>query len=195
MDLHKGDSALIMEECLKQKLTLQQMAYVLATAYWETNRTMKPVREAYWLPDQWRQDNLRYYPWYGRGYVQLTWERNYMHASRKVGVDLIADPDLAMRPYVAVPILVTGMMEGWFTGLSLPDYVRKGTVDYNGARRVVNGMDKSFEIAELARQYEATLKKAKNLNTVKTVGPPAALVGIGTAIAAVFAALIKFFGG
>ena len=58
-------------------------AYALATAFHETNGTMQPVREAYFLKgnaEAWRKAHLRYYPWYGRGFVQLTWQRNYQRA-------------------------------------------------------------------------------------------------------------------
>jgi hypothetical protein len=49
------------------------MAYVLATTQWETAQTFKPVREAFWKDEEWRRVNLaRYYPYYGRGFVQLT---------------------------------------------------------------------------------------------------------------------------
>src|SRR5690242_12617458 len=53
-----------------------QIAYVLATTQWETAQTFQPVKEADWDGVAWRQSNLTYYPYYGRGYVQLTWERN-----------------------------------------------------------------------------------------------------------------------
>src|SRR5690348_7934054 len=53
------------------------LAYILATAFWESAQTMHPVREAYWLSEDWRRKNLRYYPWYGRGLIQTTWEANY----------------------------------------------------------------------------------------------------------------------
>jgi threonine synthase len=44
-----------------------QTAYVLATTEWETAQTFKPVREAFWLSEEWRRQNLNYYPYYGRG--------------------------------------------------------------------------------------------------------------------------------
>jgi hypothetical protein len=176
MDL--GDTALIERECLAYGLTTEQIAYVLATAYWETGRTMKPVREAFGksqadtiarLDRAWNKGQLTWVSapywradadgkaWFGRGYVQLTWKANYEKAGRKLGVDLVGDPSLAMKPEVAAQILVQGMMEGWFTGKALPDYVGKGKKDYLGARRVVNGTDKAKAIAELAREYEAEL--------------------------------------
>lgn len=34
---------------------LSHQAYMLATAYWETNETMQPVIEAYWLSEAWRK--------------------------------------------------------------------------------------------------------------------------------------------
>lgn len=54
----------------------------IATIAIETAHTFKPVREAFWLDDQlgheraeqWRANNLRYYPYYGRGHIQLTWQ-------------------------------------------------------------------------------------------------------------------------
>ena len=72
IDMNLGDTGLIVATCGQQGLLRNQAAYTLATAYWETNRTMKPVEEAYWLSDAWRKANLRYYPWHGRGYTQTT---------------------------------------------------------------------------------------------------------------------------
>lgn len=62
----EGTVDAIITECKKQGLNLkQQIAYVIATTEWETARTFKPVREAYWMSETWRQNNLRYYPYYG----------------------------------------------------------------------------------------------------------------------------------
>ena len=157
MDMDLGDTRLILETCRTQGLLRNQTAYVLATAFWETARTMEPVREAFWLSEQWRADNLRYYPWYGRGYVQITWERNYRRAMAETGVDLLRTPDDAMRPDVAAQALVVGCRDGWFTGKKLDDYITLKRSDYVGARRVVNGTDKARAIAEIARDYEAQL--------------------------------------
>jgi hypothetical protein len=80
---------------------LRWLAYMLATAFHETAKTMQPVREAFWLSEDWRRKNLRYYPYYGRGYVQLTWKENYERAGVRVGANLVASPDLAMRDDIA----------------------------------------------------------------------------------------------
>jgi putative chitinase len=157
MDLDLGDTRLILAECAKYGCTVAQSAYIMATARWETNHTVKPVREAYWLSEDWRRDNLRYYPWYGRGYVQLTWETNYIRAGRELGRDLTTDPDAVMESRVSAAILVTGSMRGWFTGKSIPDYINATQANYVNARRVINGTDKARAIADLAIRYEAAL--------------------------------------
>lgn len=144
---------------------LSHCAYALATALHETNKTMEPVREAYWLPESWRKAHLRYYPWYGRGYVQLTWERNYRRADRELGLEgtLIARPDLAMRMDIAAKIMRRGMDEGWFTGLSFPGTLpdRIATTDqFKRARKIINGNDRAALIAEYAGQFQHALIEA-----------------------------------
>ncbi|NTV99551.1 MAG: carboxypeptidase, partial [Chlorobiaceae bacterium] len=70
-----GTIAAIKAECRAQDIGLNtQIAYVLATTQWETSQTFKPVREAFWESEEWRKKHFRYYPYYGRGYVQLTWK-------------------------------------------------------------------------------------------------------------------------
>lgn len=166
-DLTLGSTELIIDACKAERASVEQAAYILATAYWETARTMEPVQEAFWLSDQWRKQNLRYYPWHGRGFVQLTWRDNYVRAGEKLGEDFITDPTRVMEPPIAARILVRGMLEGWFTGKALPVYVDVDKRDYRNARRVVNGMDKATTIADLARQYEAAL-----ISAGYTVGGP-----------------------
>lgn len=131
----------------------EQIAYALATARWETNHTFKPVREAYWLSEEWRRNNLRYHPYYGRGYVQLTWDTNYRQYSGIFGIDLVADPDRALEHPVSLFVLAHGMKIGLFTGRALEHYVRPGHVDFFNARKVINGLDKASQIAELAEEF------------------------------------------
>lgn len=160
IDLSLGDTQLILQECDRNGLSTPQTAYVMATAWWETARTVKPVEEAYYLgePRASRyREKLRYYPWHGRGYVQLTWEANYLKAGKKLDRDLTTDPDAVMNPAVAVEILVLGSLEGWFTGKKLGDYINKTKKDYVGARRIINGTDKAQAIADIATAYEDAL--------------------------------------
>lgn len=144
-------------------LPLAHAAYALATAAWETNKTMQPVREAYWLSEGWRQKNLRYFPHYGRGYVQITWPANYAKADEKLGLGgaLVADLDMALRPDIAAAIMRAGMVEGWFTGKKLADYLpRQGeatAAQFAKARAIINGTDRAAEIAALAVLFQNAL--------------------------------------
>lgn len=129
------------------------IAYGLATTQWETNHTFKPVKEAYWLSESWRKKNLRYYPYYGRGYVQLTWDRNYDLYGGILGLDLVDEPDLALRHDVSLFVIAHGMKMGGFTGRKLEDYITRNKTDFVNARRVINGTNKAYEIAALAEEY------------------------------------------
>ena len=144
-------------------LPLSYAAYALATAAWETNKTMQPVREAYWLSEAWRKANLRYYPHYGRGYVQITWPENYAKADDELSLDgaLVKNLDMALRPDIAAAIMRAGMVEGWFTGKKLADYLpQQGeatAAQFTNARRVINGTDKAVQIAALAVLFQNAL--------------------------------------
>lgn len=145
----------------------RHLAYVLATSYWETGRKMNPV------PEVGRGRGRRYgrpagpygHVYYGRGDVQLTWLENYEKMSRLLGLDLVQFPDHALRPDVSARILIEGMTRGAsrsgdFTGKAVEDYIVGSRCDYEGARRVVNGMDRSRQIAGFARLFEAALSSA-----------------------------------
>lgn len=195
-DLNLGDTQLIIDKCKAFGCDLNQAAYILATARWETGHTMKPVQEAYWLSDKWRRLNLRYYPWHGRGYVQITWQRNYLHAGQKLNLDLTTDPDFVMRPNVAVRILVRGMMEGWFTNHKLPDHVSGDKADFVAARRVVNGTDKAQAIASIAQEYVEALQGVWNETTKSEPAKEPAKPGAFAALITVMVTFIlSLFGG
>lgn len=186
MNLNLGHTRLILLTARAAGLSIPQIAYVLATAFWESARTMQPVEEAYYLgarAEKYRK-GLRYYPWHGRGFVQLTWEANYKKAGRALGVDLTTDPRKAMEPAISAQILVHGMKEGWFTGKKLSDYITDAKTDYVGARRIVNGSDKAADIAALAKSYAAAL----------AAEPPPAAISPGW-LAAILTILKRIFGG
>lgn len=152
---------LIIDYCNKHKLEYNQAAYVLATAWHETDRTMMPVIEAYWLSETWRKKNFRYYPYYGRGFVQLTWDYNYKRAAIKLGLAedaFLKEPALVQRPDYAAEILVLGSLEGWFTGVKLQDYITKTKREYKQARSIINGFDKAQKIANEAVIFEKALR-------------------------------------
>jgi hypothetical protein len=138
-----------------------KLAYVLATAFHETAQKMQPLREygkgkgkKYGKPDETGKAP------YGRGHVQLTWRENYVNADKKLklGGKLAADYDLALDPTISVRVLITGMIEGWFAGKKLGDYIHGDVMDFVGARRIVNGTDKATLISEHARTFLKALE-------------------------------------
>jgi predicted chitinase len=70
----------------------------------ETASTFRPVREAFWLSEEWRSVNLYYYPYYGRGYIQLTHDYNYQAIGNRLGISLLATPELALEPGIAARV-------------------------------------------------------------------------------------------
>jgi predicted chitinase len=156
-----GTIEAIKSECIRQGIGLKtQIAYVLATTDHETNHTFKPVTEAYWLkdPDAYhKKHHARYYPYYGRGYVQLTWDYNYEKYSKLVCKDLLAHPELALEPDIGLFVLVHGFKTGAFTGRKISDYINVHVTDFVKARYCINGQDKAQKIAKLAQHHLATI--------------------------------------
>jgi putative chitinase len=145
---------------------IRKLAYMLATAHHETGKTMQPIDE--WgkgkgLPygQKIRMDRKPYTTpdklYYGRGFVQLTWYDNYDKAGRKLGLDLLNNPDQAKALWVASDIMYLGMTEGWFTGKKLSDYITPSKCDFVNARRIINGTDKADLIAGYATLYHNAL--------------------------------------
>jgi peptidoglycan hydrolase-like protein with peptidoglycan-binding domain len=155
-----GTIAAIVDECKRQGIGLRnQIAYVLATTQHETNDTFQPVREAYYLgsgADAYRR-KLKYYPYYGRGYVQLTWDRNYQAYAALLEKDLVGSPDLALEPENALFVLVHGFKVGTFTGRAITRYINASATEFVNARRCINGTDRAEEIAALATEFARTL--------------------------------------
>lgn len=164
-----------------QGLPLSWRAYLLATAFHETARTMQPITEyggrKYF--DKYDTGSLAKalgntpskdgdgFEYRGRGYVQITGRANYAKAGKALGLDMIADPDLALVPDHAAKILVRGCTEGWFTGKRLGDYA-----SYRDMRRVVNGTDKADDIARYARAFEGAFVALGDGITDTRITPP-----------------------
>jgi predicted chitinase len=102
-------------------------AAAIATIAIETAYTFQPVRESYYLfadeiaalrecryyinpaNEQWRARNHRYYPFYGRGLIQLTWNGpdiwNYREYGQAIGIDLVSYPDRALEAEPCAAVL------------------------------------------------------------------------------------------
>lgn len=156
-----GTSA-ILDEWERRKLTdLRWLAYMLATTKWETDHTMLPIKEggsAAYLRGK------KYYPWYGRGFVQLTWKRNYDAFRAPVlklfSVDIVENADNAMQLGPAAYIMFEGMTKGTFTGKKLSDYFNASKTDWLNARRIINGTDRAADIVGIAKMFYADLTAA-----------------------------------
>jgi putative chitinase len=139
------------------------LAYAIATTYHETDQKMQPIEEygkgkglPYGKPDP--ETGKTYF---GRGFVQLTWKKNYDIMGRKIGVDLVSHPELALDAANATPILFIGMIDGLFTGKSFGDYFNKSTEDWVSARKIINGLDKAQAIAVYGHNFYAAISYTK----------------------------------
>ena len=123
---------------------LRWLAYALATAFHETAHTMKPVTE---YGSRRYLTSKKYWPYIGRGYVQLTWDWNYA----KYGIK--DDPEKALDPDFSAFILIDGMVKGIFTGRGFSNYFNDKKDDPVNARRIINGKDKAELIAGYHRKF------------------------------------------
>lgn len=150
-----------------QDCDMRWLAYMLATAHHETDRTMTPIEEyghgaGRPYGKRFKMNGQGYSGtsaiFYGRGLVQLTWYENYLKAGSKLGIDLLQHPALALDINYAVPIMFYGMTEGWFTGRRLQDYFNSTVSDWHNARRIINGVDRAALVADYGERYLAALR-------------------------------------
>ena len=97
------------------------------------------------MGEEWRKTNLRYWPYYGRGFIQLTWEFNYIRYGSELSEPLANSPDLALVPTIAARIFTAY----WDShGIALQAEAR----DWETVRRRVQGglagLDRLVQIAE-----------------------------------------------
>jgi putative chitinase len=101
--------------------------------------------------------------YYGRGYVQLTWQTNYAKMSQAIRHSdvLLIHPEEALDREVAYKIMSYGMRSGSFTGKKLSDYINETACDYIHARRIINGVDKAELIGGYALNFEQCFVASK----------------------------------
>lgn len=156
----------LLDACAALQVADQRMvAYILATAFHETARTMQPIAEygkgkgrKYGVPGR----NGGQVP-YGRGFVQTTWDANYERTDKELGLGgrLITDYNLLLTDIgMAAKAAVLGMVEGWYTGKKLRDYFTASSSDWTNARRIINGTDKAQAIAGYAKLFDSALQDA-----------------------------------
>ena len=154
---------------------IRWLAYMLATSYHETAKTMQPIEEygkgkGRPYGQKLRHDRKPYtFPdklYYGRGDVQLTWYENYEIMGKLLGIPLLEQPELALKPDVSARIMIEGMTRGKsnrgdFTGVSLENYFNEVKDDPVHARRIINGLDKANLIAGYHYKFLTAIKKAQ----------------------------------
>jgi hypothetical protein len=107
-------------------------------------RDFLPVKER--RANQTRQPGLwtlqsRYWDtgFMGRGLIQLTWQKNYEHFGKRLGLDLVASPELLMQPDVSAKVLAAFFKDnGVATACEAANWPK--------ARRLVNGGLTGFEL-------------------------------------------------
>lgn len=161
-----------------------ELAFVLATAFWESGRTMQPIEEGQPTLRGERlkayQKKLRYYPAYGRGLVQTTHPENYA----RLGLNKPEDYHKALEWDYALRFLFEGMIFGWFrkdkAGVphKLSRYITEKRQDWINARLIVNGIpkgqklpDRAVEIAGYAKAFHAALLKAADAPMIEKSAP------------------------
>lgn len=167
----KQSIPIILKECKRYGvLDKGQIAYILATVHKESNfgRWMREVKwskndgldERTYFMNKYghRKDlgNIRPedgYDYRGRGFCQITGRYNYEKWSKKLGIDLLGNPDRAAETEIAAKILAEGMRDGGFTRHKLSDHIKGSKRDFINARRIINRLDKASEIADYANTY------------------------------------------
>lgn len=173
---HVQNMEAILNEAEERCLDLRQLAYILGTIYWETGRTMAPVEEIgkgrnydygkkldmgqgpgkripYLIPDK---------IYYGRGHSQVTWLTNYKKltvAAKAEGKnwDFVNKPELLLEIEPSVWATFYAMTTGLYTGKKLSQYFNSAVTDWVNSRKIVNGLDKAAEIAEISKKFYAGL--------------------------------------
>lgn len=132
---------------------------VIGTVAIESASSFRPVREAFYLgepePAEAHRKTLPYYPYYGRGFIQLTHRSNYERYGPKVAelwktspdqpdFQLVGDPDRALDPDIAAAVTALYFRDtralptaSWPQGYSLIDACRAH--DWEWVRRLVYG--------------------------------------------------------
>jgi putative chitinase len=142
------------------------LAYMLATVYHECATRMWPTTE---YGSQAYLQGKPYWPYFGRGFVQLTWEDNYDKASKALSLiddrDLVAHPEVALDSLISARVMFRGMAEGWFTGRKLGQYFNDDTDDPVNARQIINGNDDDEMIADYHNEFYKALIAASGTRT------------------------------
>lgn len=134
------------------------LAYILATVKHETAETFQPIKEYGKGKGRKYAKVINGNIYYGRGFVQLTWDFNYIKLGKILNIDLYNNPDLALDLKNATNIMFIGMKDGLFTGKKLSDYINDSIIDFHKSRKIINGLDKARLIESYAKKFLNCIK-------------------------------------
>lgn len=159
---------------------LSHQAYILATAYHETN--LGQFMTELWGPTKFQKTygsrlgnrgDKEGKLYLGRGFVQITGRHNYAKYGEIFKKDFLSNPQQVAEPDVAAEILVRGMSEIGFTGKGLlSDMGFDGDFNWFRARSLINGdmnhggddrypgLKKGEGIGKKARKYREIIAMA-----------------------------------
>lgn len=143
------NARLIMKACVPYTTDKRHLAYILSTAIGECDLRLIKEKKAAEGTKLWDlQKRYWYTGYYGRGFMQITWKEVYERFGKILGIDLVGNPDLALKPDVAATIICMGMKKGLFTGVKLDTYFNDQKSDWFNARRIINILDKAQIFAD-----------------------------------------------
>jgi putative chitinase len=170
----EGFDAILNEWQKKDLKDMRWLAYILATVWHETAKTMQPVEEfgrgkgkdygkklkmgsgphdrsGYTTPDK---------IYYGRGHTQNTWYENYealTKAAQRQGFmwDFLNQPELLLETEPSIWATFYAMTTGLYTGRKLSNYFNDVMDDNINARRIINGNDQAERIKGYALSFRS----------------------------------------
>jgi len=133
----------------------RHLAYILATVWHETAKTMLPIEEygkGKGKPYSKLENGISYY---GRGYVQVTWLSNYQLLTKRnsKGWDFVKYPELLLQNEPSIWATFYGMRNGIFTTRKLSDYFNSEKNDPINARKIINGLDCAEKIVDYYNKF------------------------------------------
>jgi hypothetical protein len=173
-------------------------AYMFATVKHECADTWQPIEEygkgaghSYGNPKTVTGSDGQTYTnkYYGRGYVQLTWDYNYKNLSTALGLGdaLYIHPEQVLDPDIAYKVMSYGMRNGTFTGKKLANYINASGCDYRNARKIINALDQADKIKGYAEKLETCFTSSRVTEDATATGDSgtsedaAATMGAGVA--------------
>lgn len=138
---------------------IRWLAYIIATVWHETNKTMQPIEEygkgkgrkygqRMWYSGKYYTDIAQIF--YGRGHTQNTWRDIYLRLTQTNvnGWNFVKNPELLLQMKPSIWATFYAMTTGLYTGRSLKMHFNTTVNDPTGARKIINGTDKAILIRD-----------------------------------------------